>query len=106
MTEVNNTRLQTRAAERLRAMYQGPAWHGPSLQEAFAGVDAAAAQRRVGASHTIWELVGHITAWNEVIRRRLAGEAVDSLTDAENFPPAPAAAPEAAWQALLARSQR
>jgi len=106
MSETTTAKLQTRAAERLRAMYQGPAWHGPALQEVLDGVDAAAAQRRVGAAHTIWELVGHVTVWNEIIRRRLSGETVDSLTDAENFPAVPTAATEAAWQALLSRLQR
>jgi uncharacterized damage-inducible protein DinB len=106
MNEALNTNLQARAAERLLAMYHGPAWHGPALRETVDGVDAATAQRRTGAAHTIWELVGHIAAWNEVIRRRLSGENIDSLSDAENFPAAPPAANEAVWQALLARLQR
>jgi uncharacterized damage-inducible protein DinB len=36
-------------------------------------------------AHSIWEIVLHIAVWEEVVRRRLAGEIVE-LSDAEDWP--------------------
>jgi hypothetical protein len=33
-----------------------------------------AAARPVTAAHSIWELVGHSTAWSRFVERRLLGE--------------------------------
>lgn len=88
-------------ADQLRRAHQGEAWHGPSLRETLAGVDAAMASARpVAEAHTIWELVQHVAAWVPVVGRRLDGESVE-LPAAEDWP-ATGAASEAAWQNTLA----
>ena len=75
-----------RIADQLRRAFHGDAWHGDSLLEILEGVTAAqAAARPVKHAHTIWELVLHITAWDNAVRRRLAGAAID-LSDEQNFP--------------------
>jgi uncharacterized damage-inducible protein DinB len=75
-----------RIADQLRRAFSGDAWHGDSLLEILNGVTAAqAAARPIAQAHTIWELVLHITAWDNAARRRLKGEAVD-LPDDQNFP--------------------
>ena len=52
--------------------FSGDAWHGPSLMAILKDVDARkAAARPIGAAHSIWELVLHITGWEEAIRRRI-----------------------------------
>jgi uncharacterized damage-inducible protein DinB len=75
-----------RIADQLRRAFSGAAWHGDSLLEILSGVTAAqAAARPVKHAHSIWELVMHISAWDSVVRRRLAGETVD-LSEEQNFP--------------------
>ncbi|MBC7788739.1 MAG: DinB family protein [Anaerolineae bacterium] len=45
----------------VREMYQGPAWHGPSLRFTLRGIPATVAAWRVGKGrNTIWELVLHM----------------------------------------------
>ncbi len=65
--------------------FDGEAWHGPALMEILDDVDArTAAARPLGNGHSIWELVLHVAAWEQVVTRRLAGQATN-LTDAQNF---------------------
>jgi len=90
-------------ADQLERSFRGGAWHGPSVTEALAGVDAAAAAARpVGGAHTIAELAGHVAAWMDVAARRIGGEEVLDLPPEEDFPPDGAASPEA-WRETLAR---
>ena len=89
-----------RIVEEIRSAFDGEAWHGPSLMELLADVNAkTAASRPIAGAHTIWELTLHIQAWEEVIRRRLGGEAL-TLSDAENFPNISDNS-EAAWKKAL-----
>jgi uncharacterized damage-inducible protein DinB len=91
-----------RIADQLRRAFDGGAWHGDSLLEILAGVTAAqAAARPIDGTHTIWELVLHIAAWDAAVLRRFEGVAVE-LSDAENFPPVTDVS-DAAWRAALAR---
>lgn len=80
MTEVE------RLLDQLDRSFRGDAWHGPSLEDVLAGVNAEqAAARPIGSAHTIRELVDHLVTWQRVVRRRLAGDdAVPAA--AENFP--------------------
>src|ERR1043165_1257515 len=77
----------TSIADELKEIHNGNAWHGPSLQESLAGLTAEqAAARPIPNAHSIWEIVAHIGAWENVIRQRLEGK---SLTQPEEggFPP-------------------
>ncbi len=70
-----------RLADQLRRAFEGNAWHGDSLLELLAGVDAkTAAAKPIKDAHSIWELVLHIAAWDDAVRRRTAGEAVNLKT--------------------------
>ena len=90
-----------RLADQIGRAFEGEAWHGDSINEILAGVDAkTAAARPVPDAHSIWELVLHIAAWDRVTIRRAGGEAV-TLSDEQNFP-ALKDASEAAWQKALA----
>src|SRR5579859_6239512 len=92
----------TAAAERLRQMYEGPAWHVLSLLELLEGVDATAAGAHpAGGAHSIQEIVGHVAVWGDICRRRLGGEVVRTPPPDENFPRIPAG--DAAWRDLLQR---
>lgn len=85
-----------RIIDQLDRAYQGEAWHGPSVCEVIAGLSAAqAAARPVPEAHTIWELVLHIAAWEDAVRRRLEGDRAE-LSETENWPPV-ADGSAAAW---------
>ena len=87
----------SRIAQQLKLAYEGEAWHGPAVLELLSGVDArAAAARPIPNAHSIWELTLHISGWENVIRRRLGGEAC-TLSDADNFPDVKDKS-EAAWR--------
>lgn len=95
MTETHRINGQLKCAQ------EGEAWHGPSLRELLNGVTAEqAAARTVPNAHSIWELVNHIIAWEQIVGRRLEGEALVDIPDEMNFPPVNDAS-EAAWQATL-----
>jgi uncharacterized damage-inducible protein DinB len=67
--------------------FAGPAWSGPSVLESLEGVGArAAAARPLPGAHTIWEIVLHVATWEDVVARRLAGEAY-SPGEAQDWPP-------------------
>jgi len=95
--------IQTESlADLLERTFRGGAWHGPAVAEALAGVDAAAAARRpLAGAHSIWEIVRHLTVWNEVPRRRIDGERLQDLP-AERDWPAVGDVSEPAWHSALA----
>jgi uncharacterized damage-inducible protein DinB len=73
-----------RIADQLQRSFTGEAWHGPALLELLAGVTARhAAARPVKSAHSIWELVLHISAWENAARSWMAGEipALPELVD-------------------------
>ena len=71
--------------DELKRSFDGEAWHGPALMEILDGIDArTAAARPLAQAHSIWELVLHIAAWEDVVRRRIHGETC-TLTDEQNF---------------------
>ena len=91
-----------RVLDQMRRAYEGEAWHGPSLREALAGVAAAeAAARPIPGAHTIREIVLHLAAWEETLRRRLEGEPVREPEEGDW--PLSGDAGEDAWRELLAR---
>ena len=86
-----------RLADQIRRAFEGTAWHGDSVLELLAGVNAkTAAAKPIKGAHSIWELLLHIAAWDDAVRRHIGGEAVD-LSDAQNFPPVKDVS-EAAWR--------
>jgi uncharacterized damage-inducible protein DinB len=71
--------------DQLKRAFDGEAWHGPALMEVLDGIDAKrAASRPVSAAHSIWELVLHVGAWEQVVTRRIQGETL-TLTDEQDF---------------------
>ena len=79
---------------------QGDAWHGDAIWKILDSIPAyTAAQRPIAGVHTIWEIVMHMTFWEGVAAKRLAGERA-GLDEALNFPAMPAAT-EGNWQKTL-----
>lgn len=89
-----------RIQRQLERAFAGTAWHGPSVMELLADVDAAkAAARPIAGAHSIWELALHIAAWNKGAARRLAGDRAE-LSDEEDWPPVNDTGDEA-WRRTL-----
>jgi uncharacterized damage-inducible protein DinB len=79
----------TRIADQLRRAFHGEAWHGPAVLELLEGVPAEQSARRPrSGAHSIWEIVLHIGAWENVARRWLAGEiaVLPHLEGADDWP--------------------
>lgn len=95
MTEIE------RIIGQMKAAFDGGAWHGPAVMEILRDVDWVVAQSKViFVSHNIWELVVHLTATSDIIRRRIDGE--QAGLDEQDFWPPCAAAAEENWQTALA----
>ncbi len=63
-----------RIVDELEREHAGDPWHGSSVSDILKGVTAAqAAAHTVPHVHTIWELVLHMIAWKNEVRRRLSG---------------------------------
>src|SRR5271169_1144929 len=94
-----------RIADQLRRAFDGDAWHGPSLLELLADVDAATAEAKpLPDVHSIWELVLHVAAWDGAELRRLSGEKCQPK-GAANFPPVTSPTP-ATWRRAIAEMKR
>lgn len=93
-------------ADQLRRAFDGDAWHGDSVLEILRGVDArTAAAHPVAGAHSIWELVLHITAWDEAVRKRMFSDVLVEVDDADNFPTVVDAS-EAAWAKAVERAKK
>jgi len=95
MTEIE------RIDDQIKRAYRGKAWHGPSLLEVLDGVNAEKAARLLPNSHSIWEIVNHVSAWTAAVSGRLRGESIKE--PAEGDWPATGDTSEIAWKAALAR---
>ena len=92
-------------ADQLRRAFAGDAWHGPALLELLAGVSAAvAAAQLLPNTHSIWELVLHVTAWDAATLERIAGKVCQPTGNA-NFPPVRKAT-QAEWRKTVAAAKR
>ena len=69
----------------LQHTYEKNAWHGPAVKEVLASVTAADAQKRLPNSHSIIELVAHMTAWRIFVVKKLQGNTDYKVTDEMNF---------------------
>lgn len=90
----------------LREVYSGPAWHGPSIKEVLAGVDAERAEHKPAPErNSIWELVLHLAHGRHLV--------IERVNDAQSepfpreirepwWPVMPTDRSEKSWQADLA----
>jgi len=72
----------------LQRSFKKNAWHGPSVREALENVTPELAQKRIPGTHSIIELVAHMTSWRMFVVRRLQGDADFQVSDDANFPAA------------------
>jgi len=93
--------------DQLKRAYEGNAWHGPSVKEALAGINAAQAHAKpLPHAHSIYELVRHIAVWEDIGRRRLTGDpAPIEISSPDDWPP-PDDTSEAGWEQAKASLDR
>ena len=95
-----------RIAEQLRNAFEGNAWHGPALLELLVDIDpATAASHPLPETHSIWELVLHIAAWDDAVNRRIVERKALQLKAAQNFPPVKDKS-AAAWKQAVAHVKK
>jgi uncharacterized damage-inducible protein DinB len=80
MTEIENI------ISLLTSTFEKNAWHGPSVKETLNGVTSALSQRRFENTHSIIELVAHMTAWRNFVIQKLKGDETYRVDDEKNFP--------------------
>lgn len=67
--------------------FEKNAWHGPAVLEVLEDLSAVQAEQRIGNSHSIIELIVHMTAWRNFVCEKLEGNATyDIETDEMDFP--------------------
>jgi uncharacterized damage-inducible protein DinB len=90
-----------RIQDQLERTYAGNAWHGPPLRNLLSDISAATAalKPKVG-SHSIWQIVLHILAWQQVVLRRMAGETIGDLPPEQDWPGVSDSS-DAAWKQVL-----
>ena len=93
-----------RIKDQLTRGFDGDAWYGPSLADALADVTAEWAARSLPDTHSIWEIVLHLAAWENAVRTRLETGVVDLPAEGD-WPPVGDTS-ERAWSETLARLER
>ena len=75
-----------RITNTLKHTFEKNAWHGPAVLEVLEGVDEPTAHKKIGSSHSILQLVAHMTGWRNYVTEKLRGNAAFELSDEQNFP--------------------
>ena len=71
----------------LKHSFEKNAWHGPAVMEVLNDIDESIVNKKIGATHSILELVGHMTVWRTFVTERLLGHENFEVTDEMNFSP-------------------
>lgn len=65
-------------AEQITLFHNVKGWY-PPVSEVVKGLTAEQAKWKEGVNHSIWELLAHLTFWNERWLKRFLAESVDQL---------------------------
>ena len=76
----------TRIARMIEKTFDKSPWYGPSITNILSEVTPAQAGHRAGQSHSIIELVLHMTSWRTFVTHRLAGDEQFQVAEDMNFP--------------------
>ena len=89
-----------RIVDELQREHEGDPWHGTPLRTLLAGVTPeVAAARPIRNVHSVWEIVLHMTAWKNEVRRRLGGAPARTPEEGD-WPDVPAPTAEA-WKSAV-----
>jgi uncharacterized damage-inducible protein DinB len=70
----------------LNKTFEKGAWHGPTVMEVLSNVNEHNSNKRIGQSHSIIELIAHMTSWRRFVIEKLAGNYSYEVGENENFP--------------------
>jgi uncharacterized damage-inducible protein DinB len=70
----------------LTSTFEKKAWHGPAVKEVLKDIMPAQALHRFENTHSIIELIAHMTSWRVFVIKKLEGEQNYTVTDEMNFP--------------------
>jgi uncharacterized damage-inducible protein DinB len=70
----------------LNSTFEKNAWHGPSVKEVLQNINPQQSLKRLNNTHSIIELVSHMTAWKLFVISRLLGDNEYTVNDQLNFP--------------------
>jgi hypothetical protein len=70
----------------LNKSFDKGAWHGPTVREILAQVKSENALTRLPNTHSIIELVGHMTTWRNYVTSRIVGNNDFTVSSDSNFP--------------------
>ncbi len=87
----------------LQRTFEKNAWHGPAVKEVLENITAEQSNSRLQGSHSIVELVAHMTAWRTFVVKKLEGDTEYKVSEEINFP---VGVDWSAAKAELDRSQR
>ncbi|MBS1545241.1 MAG: DinB family protein [Bacteroidetes bacterium] len=80
------TKETERIVRILEKTFDKQPWYGSSIMEVLSQVTPEKAHQRIGTSHTITELVLHMTTWRQFAIHRLQGDNNFEVSEAMNFP--------------------
>ena len=91
-----------RIVDQLEREHEGDPWHGSPLRVLLEGVGPeVAAAHPMRHVHSVWEIVLHMTAWKNEVRRRLMGAPAGEPQEGD-WPEVPAPTSDA-WKAARER---
>jgi uncharacterized damage-inducible protein DinB len=70
----------------LTRVYEKNAWHGPAVKEVLVKISSTDSLKRLPNTHSIIELVNHMSAWRTYTSRKLVGDNDYKVTEGMNFP--------------------
>lgn len=70
----------------LQQTFEKGAWHGPSVKEVLNKITVDQIFNRLPDTHSIIELVAHMTSWRIYVTKKLSGDDTFKVTDDLNFP--------------------
>ncbi len=70
----------------LKSTFEKNAWYGPSIKEVLKDITPDLSTKRISNTHSIIELIGHMTAWRTFVLKKLEGGVDYNVTDELNFP--------------------
>jgi uncharacterized damage-inducible protein DinB len=70
----------------LNKTFEKNAWHGPTVLEVIAQVKTENTPKRLPNTHSIIELVNHMTSWRIFTVKKILGDAEFEVKEGMNFP--------------------
>ncbi len=70
----------------LKSTFEKNAWYGPSVKEVLNDITPEQATHQINNTHSIIELVAHMTAWRIFVVKKLEGDTEYKVSDEVNFP--------------------